>query len=163
MSWNIWIIDEQITISAFRCMSSNIWTLNIWIINERITISASQIEADFRIKKLKLLHSKVQKYPQKSHVTLHVVHPQVGLIFTLVARFNQPGGQLLHPVLERRGKPTNPFQKFPPSDLTPQCRQLAGSARGCQRVSVLQECFAKIASDAPTTLPWWSPAILGAS
>ena len=76
-------------------------------------------------------------------MTLHVVHPQVGLIFTLVARFNQLGGQLLHPVLERRGKPTNPFQKFPPSDLTPQCRQLAGSARGCQRVSVLQECFRK--------------------
>ena len=51
-------------------------------------------------------------------MTLHVVHPQVGLIFTLVARFNQLGGQLLHPVLERRGKPTNPFQKFPPSDAT---------------------------------------------
>ena len=114
MSWNIWIMNEQITISAFRCMSSNIWTLNIWIINERITISASQIESDFRIKKAFTL--KLKNLPQKFHVTLHVVHPQVG--FTLVARFNQLGGQLLHPVLERRGKPTNPFQKFPPSDAT---------------------------------------------
>ena len=31
---------------------------------------------------------------------------------------NQLGGQLLNILPEQRGKPTNPFSKFPPSDTT---------------------------------------------
>ena len=167
MSWNIWIMNEQITISAFRCMSSNIWTLNIWIINERITISASQIEADFRTKKLKLLLSKVQKYPQKNPPK-----NSMWLFMLCILRLDWYSHWLQDSTswgvncyilcLSGVENPQILFKNFLP--LTPQCRQLPGErqegVRGCRSC---KNVFAKIASDAPTTLPWWSPAILGAS
>ena len=99
---------------------------------------------------------------QNSQVILHHVHPQVRRWISHQLQGNQLGGQLIHPAVDlvwAAWKTNKSFFKIPSlwwhhnaDSYGVQYKREEG-VRG----PVLQEClWAKIASDAPTTLPWWS-------